>query len=73
MNPRDTKSPDPTVPEADHAHKVYPKQFERDDFWSQIKRTVNGKPVSEEDSVQIIRSHPHPVCALIAKPWHVQP
>ncbi len=54
MNSQDTKSPDPAGPEADHAHKVYPKQFERDDFWSQIKRTVNGKPVSEEDIELIV-------------------
>jgi hypothetical protein len=28
-------------------HKEFPKQFSKDDFWSQIKRTVDGKPVSE--------------------------
>ena len=39
---------------ADHAHKVYPKQFARDDFWSQIKRTVNGEPVSEENIAMIV-------------------
>jgi len=38
----------------DDAHKVYPKQFARDDFWSQIKRTVNGEPVSEEDIAMIV-------------------
>ncbi|MFT5050483.1 MAG: SAM-dependent methyltransferase [Chlamydiales bacterium] len=38
----------------DDAHKIYPKQFDRDDFWSQIKRTVNGKPVSEEDISMIV-------------------
>jgi SAM-dependent methyltransferase len=53
MDPQDTVSPDRAAPEADHAHKIYPKQFDRDDFWSQIKRTVNGEPVSEED-IQLI-------------------
>lgn len=33
----------------DFIHKKYPKRFARDDFWSQIKRTVNGKPVTDED------------------------
>jgi len=41
----------------DDAHKVYPKQFDRDDFWSQIKRTVNGKPVSEEDIAMIVAQY----------------
>lgn len=54
MNPQDTKSPDPSGSEADFAHKVYPKQFKRDEFWAQIKRTVNGKPVSEEDIELIV-------------------
>ena len=36
-------------------HKEFPKQFSKDDFWSQIKRTVDGKPVSEDD---IDRSSP---------------
>ncbi len=54
MDTQDTVAPDPAGPEDDHAHKVFPKQFERDDFWSQIKRTVNGKPVSEEDIELIV-------------------
>jgi len=37
----------------DFIHKEFPKQFAKDDFWSQIKRTVNGKPVSESD-IQLI-------------------
>ena len=40
--------------EKDYVHKVYPKQFAREDFWSQIKRTVNGQPVSEEDIALIV-------------------
>lgn len=47
----------------DYLHKEYPKQFKKDDFWSQIKRTVNGKPVSEEN-IQIIVDHIHNVLAL---------
>lgn len=37
----------------DFLHKEYPKQFERNEFWQQIKRTVNGKPVSE-DEIELI-------------------
>lgn len=36
-------------------HKEFPKTVDRDDFWRQIKRTVNGEPVSEE-SIQMIVS-----------------
>lgn len=35
--------------EPDFLHKEFPKKFARDDFWAQIKRTVNGQPVSERD------------------------
>lgn len=38
----------------DFMHKEFPKRFSKDDFWSQIKRTVDGKPVSEDDIVMII-------------------
>jgi SAM-dependent methyltransferase len=48
---------DPAVRRSDDAHKVYPRQFDRDDFWSQIKRTVNGKPVSEEDIEMIVTQY----------------
>ena len=30
-----------------------PKQFDRDDFWRQVRRTINGVPVSE-DQLEII-------------------
>lgn len=30
-----------------------PKQFERNDFWRQVRRTVNGQPVSDEQ-IQLI-------------------
>lgn len=32
----------------------YAKQFDRDDYWRQIKRTVNGVPVSDEDISLIV-------------------
>ena len=38
----------------DFMHKEFPKQFSKDDFWLQIKRTVDGKPVSEDDIDMII-------------------
>lgn len=38
----------------DFLHKEFPKKFARDDFWAQIKRTVNGQPVSERDIAQIV-------------------
>ena len=34
-------------------HKEYPKSFERT-TWSQIKRTVNGQPVSENQIDMIV-------------------
>jgi len=30
-----------------------PKQFERNDFWRQVRRTINGKPV-DEAQIQLI-------------------
>ncbi|WP_068825964.1 class I SAM-dependent methyltransferase [Pseudomonas sp. BMS12] len=33
--------------------KEYPKTLASDDFWGQVKRTVNGQPVSEEQ-IQLI-------------------
>lgn len=35
--------------------KEYPKSLAPDDFWGQVKRTVNGQPVSEEQ-IQLIVS-----------------
>jgi SAM-dependent methyltransferase len=35
-------------------HTDYPRQFARDDFWRQIKRTVGGEPVGESDISAII-------------------
>lgn len=38
----------------DFLHKEYPKQFARDKFWAQIKRTVNGQPVTEREIGMIV-------------------
>lgn len=38
----------------DYLHKEYPKQFRKDEFWKQIKRTVNGKPVSDSEIKMIV-------------------
>ena len=38
----------------DFIHKEFPKTCERDDFFGQIKRTVHGKPVSEEQLTLIV-------------------
>ncbi len=37
----------------EHDFKVYPKGLCDKDYWGQVKRTVNGKPVSE-DQIQLI-------------------
>lgn len=39
----------------DFQHKEFPKRFARNDFWSQIKRTVHGHPVKESDIQQIVQ------------------
>jgi cyclopropane fatty-acyl-phospholipid synthase-like methyltransferase len=44
-------------PKSDHNksdHKEYPKTFDREDLWGQVRRTVNGKPVSEEQIAMIV-------------------
>jgi ubiquinone/menaquinone biosynthesis C-methylase UbiE len=33
----------------DFIHKEFPRKFARNDFWSQIKRTVNGQPVTQKE------------------------
>lgn len=30
-----------------------PKQFDRKDFWQQVRRTINGQPISD-DQIQLI-------------------
>lgn len=37
-----------------YIHKEYPKTCSPTDFWSQVKRTVNGVPVSEEQIQMIV-------------------
>jgi len=38
----------------DYIHKEHPKTVGKTEFWKQIKRTVNGKEVSEEDISMIV-------------------
>ena len=38
----------------DYIHKEYPKTCRPDDFWGQVKRTVHGKPVSQDQIDMII-------------------
>ncbi|VAX09387.1 hypothetical protein MNBD_GAMMA26-1897 [hydrothermal vent metagenome] len=40
--------------EKDYIHKIYPRKFKRNDFWSQIKRTINGIPVSDKEIDMIV-------------------
>lgn len=37
-------------------YKEYPKTCEPDDFWGQVKRTVNGTPVSQEQIDMIVEA-----------------
>jgi hypothetical protein len=36
-------------------YKEYPKTCEPDDFWGQVKRTVNGKPVTQDQIDMIVQ------------------
>ena len=38
----------------DYIHKEFPKTVGRTEFWKQIKRTVNGKEVSDEEISMIV-------------------
>jgi cyclopropane fatty-acyl-phospholipid synthase-like methyltransferase len=40
----------------DYIHKEFPKSCDPNDFFAQVKRTVNGKPVSQEQINMIIDS-----------------
>lgn len=40
----------------DYIHKEYPKKCDPRDFFGQVKRTVNGKPISEEEINLIINA-----------------
>lgn len=35
-------------------YKEYPKTLEPDDFWGQVRRTMYGKPISEEQILMIV-------------------
>jgi SAM-dependent methyltransferase len=37
-------------------YKEFPKTLAPDDFWGQVRRTVHGKPVSEEQILSIVRA-----------------
>jgi SAM-dependent methyltransferase len=37
-------------------YKEYPKTLAADDFWGQVRRTVHGKPVSEEQIQAIVQA-----------------
>jgi SAM-dependent methyltransferase len=41
-------------PKADY--REYPKTLDRDDLWRQVRRTVHGKPVSEEQIEMIVQA-----------------
>ena len=38
----------------DYIHKQHPKTVGKTEFWKQIKRTVNGKEVSDSDIKKIV-------------------
>lgn len=40
----------------DEFYKVHPKTCAPDDFWGQVKRTVNGKPVSQDQIDMIVEA-----------------
>ena len=39
-----------------HDYKEYPKSLPPDDFWGQVRRTINGKPVSDAQIKLIVDS-----------------
>ena len=41
-------------PKSDYFHKEYPKTLDPDDLWGQVRRTVNGKPVSDAQIALIV-------------------
>ena len=50
--PRTSQVDSMTYPKSDY--KEYPKTLDRDDLWGQVRRTVNGKPVSEDQIALIV-------------------
>jgi SAM-dependent methyltransferase len=43
-----------TFPPADY--NEYPKLFARNDFWNQVRRTIDGSPITESEILEITRS-----------------
>ncbi|MCE2571530.1 class I SAM-dependent methyltransferase [Motilimonas eburnea] len=43
-------------------YKEYPKNCKQDDFWGQVKRTVNGKAVSEQQIEMIVNAVEKGLC-----------
>jgi SAM-dependent methyltransferase len=43
-----------TFPPADY--NEYPKLFARNDFWNQVRRTIDGVPITESEILEITRS-----------------
>lgn len=43
-----------SFPKSDY--KEYPKTLNRDDLWGQVRRTVNGKPVPQEQIAMIVEA-----------------
>jgi cyclopropane fatty-acyl-phospholipid synthase-like methyltransferase len=43
-----------SFPKSDY--KEYPKTLDRDDLWGQVRRTVNGKPVPQEQIAMIVQA-----------------
>ena len=44
----------PAMTHPKHDYKDYPKTVPEEDFWGQVRRTVNGKPVPEEQIKMIV-------------------
>lgn len=44
----------PVMNHPKHDYNEYPKTLPKDDFWGQVRRTVNGKPVPEEQIRMIV-------------------
>jgi SAM-dependent methyltransferase len=40
----------------DYIHKEFPKTKDPKDFWGQIKRTINGEPVGEDQILMIVKA-----------------
>jgi len=39
---------------SDYIHKEFPKSVDPKDFWGQVKRTVNGKPIAQDQIDMIV-------------------